>query len=104
MNIDSLRAFTDGLRTEVAQLRHRGLWEMANVLESVANDHEQVLTDWHREPTQETGEQIMARLVHALPNLIALVSDARIAMAEALQNAENVLEAEFTIEEHEDAS
>ena len=42
--------------------------------------------------------------VHPLPNLIALVSDARIAMAEALRNAENVLEAEFTIEEHEDVS
>ena len=49
MNIDSLRDFTDGLRTEVAQLRHRGLSEMADVLESVANDHEQVLRDWHTE-------------------------------------------------------
>ncbi len=49
MNIDSLRAFTDGLRTEVAQLRHRGLSEMADVLESVANDHEQVLNGWHTE-------------------------------------------------------
>ena len=49
MNIESLRAFTDGLRTEVAQLRHRGLSEMADVLESVANDHEQVLNGWHSE-------------------------------------------------------
>ena len=49
MNIDPLRSFTDGLRTEVAQLRHRGLSEMADVLESVANDHEQVLDAWHTE-------------------------------------------------------
>ncbi len=49
MNIDVLRRFTDGLRTEVAQLRHRGLSETADVLESVANDHEQVLNDWHTE-------------------------------------------------------
>lgn len=49
MNIDSLRAFTEGLRTEVTQLRHRGLSEMADVLESVANDHERVLNDWHGE-------------------------------------------------------
>ena len=49
MNIDSLRAFTAGLRTEVGQLRHRGLSEMADVLESVANDHEQVLSDWYSE-------------------------------------------------------
>ena len=61
MNIDSLRAFTVGLRTEVAQLRHRGLSEMADVLESVANDHEQVLNDWHteeltlRQAEQESG-------------------------------------------------
>ena len=55
MNIDSLRAFTDGLRTEVAQLRHRGLSEMADVLEPVANDHEQVLNDWH------TGELTLRR-------------------------------------------
>ena len=47
MNIDSLRRFTDGLRTEVAQLRHRGLAELADVLESVANDHEQILNNWH---------------------------------------------------------
>ena len=50
MNVDALRSFTDGLRTEVGQLRHRGLSEMADVLESVANDHEQVLNDW---PTEE---------------------------------------------------
>ncbi len=49
MNIDSLRAFTDGLRTEVTQLRHRGLSETADVLESVANDHEHILNDWHTE-------------------------------------------------------
>ena len=61
MNIDSLRAFTDGLRTEVAQLRHRGLSEMADVLVSVANDHEKVLNDWHteeltlRQAEQESG-------------------------------------------------
>ena len=29
MNIEPLRAFTDSLRTEVVQLRHRGLSEMA---------------------------------------------------------------------------
>ncbi len=61
MNIDSLKAFTDGLRVEVAQFRHRGLSEMADVLESVANDHEQVLNDWHteeltlRQAEQESG-------------------------------------------------
>ena len=47
VNIHPLRRSTDGLRTEVGQLRHRGLSEMADVLESVANDHEQVLNDWH---------------------------------------------------------
>ena len=61
MNIDPLRAFTDGLRTEVAQLRHRGLSEMADVLESVATDHEQVLNNWHteeltlRQASEESG-------------------------------------------------
>ena len=61
MNISALRSFTDGLRTEVGQLRHRGLSEMADVLESVANDHEQVLNDWHteeltlRQAEQESG-------------------------------------------------
>ena len=49
MNIESLRAFTETLRTEVAQLRHRGLSETADVLESVANDHEQVLNNWYTE-------------------------------------------------------
>ena len=49
MNIEPLRAFTDSLRTEGAGLRHRGLSEMADVLESVANDHEQVLDAWHTE-------------------------------------------------------
>ena len=49
MNIDCLQEFTDNLRTEVAQLRHRGLSETADVLESVANDHEQVLNEWHTE-------------------------------------------------------
>ena len=57
-----------------------------------------------REATPETGEQVMARLVHALPNLIAFVPDARLKMAEALANAENVLEGEFTVEADEDAS
>ena len=61
MNIDPLRAFTDDLRTEVAQLRHRGLSETADVLESVANDHERVLNDWHteeltlRQASEESG-------------------------------------------------
>ena len=61
MNIDSLLSFTDGLRTEVGQLRHRGLSEMADVLESVANDHEHVLNDWHteeltlRQASEESG-------------------------------------------------
>lgn len=61
MNIDSLHAFTDGLRTEVTQLRHRGLSEMADVLESVANDHEQTLDSWFteeltlRQAEQESG-------------------------------------------------
>ena len=61
MNIESLRAFTDGLRTEVAQLRHRGLSEIADVLESVANDHEQTLDAWHtealtlRQASEESG-------------------------------------------------
>ena len=61
MNIDPLRTFTDALRTEVAQLRHRGLSEMADVLESVANDHERVLNDWHteeltlRQASEESG-------------------------------------------------
>ena len=49
MNIEPLRAFTDSLRTEGTQLRHRGLSEMANVLESVANDYEQVLDAWYTE-------------------------------------------------------
>ena len=49
MNIDPLRTFTDSLRIEVAQLRHRGLSEMADVLESVANDHEQTLDAWFTE-------------------------------------------------------
>ena len=38
MNIDPLHDFTNCLRVEVAQLRPRGLSEMADVLESVAND------------------------------------------------------------------
>ena len=49
MNIDSLRDFTNGLRSEVGQLRHRGLSQQADVLESVANDHEQILNNWHTE-------------------------------------------------------
>ena len=49
MNVDALHAFTDGLRTEVAQLRHRGLGETADVLESVANDHQQILNEWYTE-------------------------------------------------------
>ena len=49
MNIDLLKKFTDGLRTEVAQLRNRGLSEAANVLESVASEHEQVLDAWYVE-------------------------------------------------------
>lgn len=61
MNVARLQEFTDGLRTEVAQLRHRGLSELADCLESVANDHEQVLTEWHTEEltlgqaTEESG-------------------------------------------------
>ena len=61
MNIDALRSFTDGLRAEVTQLRHRGLTETADVLESVANDHERVLNEWHteeltlREAEEESG-------------------------------------------------
>ncbi len=61
MNVARLQEFTDSLRTEVAQLRHRGLSELADVLESVANDHEQVLNDWHaeeltlRQAEQESG-------------------------------------------------
>jgi len=49
MNVARLQEFTDSLRTEVAQLRHRGMAESADVLESVANDHEQVLDAWHTE-------------------------------------------------------
>ena len=49
MNIDLLRAFNDSLRTEVVQLRHRGQSALADFLESVANDHEQVLDAWHTE-------------------------------------------------------
>ena len=49
MNIDALRSFTANLRSEVAMFRHRGLSEMADVLESVANDHDQTLDDWHTE-------------------------------------------------------
>ena len=49
MNIEPLRAFTDSLRTEVVQLRHRGQSALADFLESVANDHEQVLDAWHTE-------------------------------------------------------
>ena len=61
MNVARLQEFTDSLRTEVAQLRHRGLSEMADVLESVANDHERILNDWHaeeltlRQAEQESG-------------------------------------------------
>ena len=49
MNIDALRSFSDRLRTEVGQLRNRGLSEAANVLESVASEHEQVLDAWYVE-------------------------------------------------------
>ena len=49
MNIEPLRIFTDSLRTEGAQLRHRGLSEMADVVESIANDHEQMVDTWHTE-------------------------------------------------------
>ncbi len=61
MNIDALRSFTANLRSEVALFRHRGLSEMADVLESVANDHQQVLSEWHteeltlRQAEQESG-------------------------------------------------
>ena len=61
MNVARLQKFTDSLRAEVAQLRHRGLAELADVLESVANDHEQVLNDWHteeltlRQASEESG-------------------------------------------------
>ena len=49
MNIGSLRAFTNSLRTEGAWLRHRGLSELADVLDSVATDHEKVLDAWYTE-------------------------------------------------------
>ena len=57
MNIDRLRTFTDSLRTEVGQLRHRGLSEMADVLESVANDHEHVLDS-------RSGHQDLVHPIH----------------------------------------
>ena len=61
MNIDALRSFTANLRGEVALFRHRGLSEMADVLESVANDHQEVLDAWHteeltlRQASEESG-------------------------------------------------
>ncbi len=44
---------------------------------------------------QDRGEEIMARLVEALPNLVALIPAARLKMAEALHGAEDILEAEI---------
>ena len=61
MNIDTLMRFTSGLRTEVAQLRHRGLSETADVIESIAKDHQEILESWHteeltlRQAEQESG-------------------------------------------------
>ena len=83
MNIDSLHAFTDGLRTEVTQLRHRGLSEMADVLESVANDHEQTLDSWFteeltlRQAEQEVrdGEEAREEQLHRLVAEGALLPD-----------------------------
>ena len=49
MNIDALRAFTDSLHTEVAHLRHRGLSELANMVESIANDHREIVDLWYSE-------------------------------------------------------
>ena len=39
---------------------------------------------------EDTGEVVVARLVAALPNLLAMVPDARAKMVEALDNAEVV--------------
>ncbi len=61
MNIGHLQEFTESLRIEAAQLRHRGLSEIADVLESVANDHEHILNTWNteeltlRQAQQESG-------------------------------------------------
>ena len=49
MNIEPLRAFTTSLRAEGAQYRHRGQSTLADLLESVANDHEQALNGWNEE-------------------------------------------------------
>ena len=61
MNIDSLRSFTDGLRTEASQFRHRGSVELADAIDSIANDHQQVLDAWYteeltlRQASEESG-------------------------------------------------
>lgn len=49
MNIDALELFTQNLRSEVSHFRHRGLSEMADLIESIANDHEHDLNTWYRE-------------------------------------------------------
>ena len=59
MNIEPLRTFTASLRAEGAQYRHRGQSTLADLLESVANDHEQALNGWHEEELtlQEAAEE-----------------------------------------------
>ena len=59
MNIEPLRAFTTSLRVEGAQYRHRGQSTLADLLESVANDHEQALNGWNEEELtlQEAAEE-----------------------------------------------
>ncbi len=48
-----------------------------------------------------TGEQAMARLVEALPRLMAMVPGARAKMLETLEDG-NVVEADFEVEESDD--
>ena len=49
MNIDALRQLGERWRAEAVVLRKRGATAQAEVLESCADDHQQVLDGWHTE-------------------------------------------------------
>ena len=61
MNIDRLRGLAEGWRSDAGVLRRRGATSQADVLESCADDHEQVLNTWHteeltlRQASEESG-------------------------------------------------
>ena len=47
---------------------------------------------------QDSGEAMMARVLEAVPNMLAMVPGAREQVEQALRDADNVVEADFTVE------